>query len=290
MKLTALKRSNVKHVMVFGPPKSGKTQLVGELARKYNLIWFDLEQGILTLRYSLPLEAQERIEVIQIPDNKGFPVAAATMMQVIKGGPCNICWEHGMVGCSVCLKAGKAAEFTKVELNALDENTVVVMDSGTQLTSSMFAHILRGKSDDYKPERDDFGELSRVSFAFYSFVQTAKFNFVCITHESIEKMEDGKTEKIVPAAGSGVFARSVAKYFDEVIYVEIKNSKHKAGSSTLYSQHIMTGSRTGVKLEDKDRPSLFDIFDPSFVLPTTDTEKAKAMLSSIPLGTGVKKS
>ena len=37
-------------VMVYGPPKSGKTALVGELAAHgYTLHWVDCEKGIKTL-------------------------------------------------------------------------------------------------------------------------------------------------------------------------------------------------------------------------------------------------
>lgn len=272
MKLTQLPKAQHKHVMVFGPPKTGKTELVGRLAEKYKLWWFDLEQGIKTLQTRLPAALQDNIEVFQIPDNKMFPIAAETMQEVIKGKRLNICWLHGKSGCSLCMQAGKMAERSAIEANAFTENDILVMDSGTQFTASTLAHILRKMPDDYKPERDDWGQLSAAMFRFYSMVQTAPFHIVIISHESIEKMEDGKTEKIVPAAGSGNFARSVAKYFDEVIYVEIKNSQHKAGSSTLYANNIMTGSRTGTMLEKMDKPSLFEIFDPNFVVASQDKQ------------------
>ena len=72
-------------------------------------------------------------------------------------------------------------------------------------------------------------------------------------------MEDGK-EKLVPVGGTSNFSRTVAKYFDDVVYCEVKNGTHRAASSTTYAHNILTGSRTGVKTEDSKEASLLKIF------------------------------
>jgi adenosyl cobinamide kinase/adenosyl cobinamide phosphate guanylyltransferase len=259
MKLSTAPKNTSKRVLLFGPPKSGKSLLAGKLANKYNLIWFDLENGHATL-FQLPPEAQDRIELINIPDTRSWPIAISTMLKVIKGGPTKICEEHGKVDCAVCIKAG--APFTQVELNNLDRETIVVVDSLTQLSNSALAHITINQAEDYKVQTDDWGNLGKLLDSFLSQVQQAKFHVVCITHETETEMEDGKS-KVVPTAGTRNFSRNTAKYFDEVYYVEVKLGKHMVGSKTTYNPKILTGSRANILMESAGEPSLIPIFDGS---------------------------
>lgn len=258
MKLSQKAAAKSHRVLLFGPPKSGKTQLAGTLASRFNLIWFDLENGVDTLK-KLPLEHQERVEVLSIPDTRGFPVAIETLLKAIKGGPVDICEEHGKVSCAICKRDNKP--FTRIALNDLPLDTIVVIDSLTQLTNSAIAHITKNQPEDYKLNYDDWGNLGKLMDTFLSYVQQAPFNVVCISHETEVEMEDGK-QKLVPTAGTKNFSRNTAKYFDEVIYVEVKNKKHIAASSTTYGNNILTGSRSGTVLETAQEASLVPIFLP----------------------------
>ena len=84
MKLTDKVKSKTHRVLVYGEPKSGKTELVASLAEVYNLLYIDLENGYATL-LKLPREWQERIEILSIPDTKVFPIAIETMLKIITG-------------------------------------------------------------------------------------------------------------------------------------------------------------------------------------------------------------
>jgi hypothetical protein len=249
-KLSSLKETKIKHIMIFGPPKSGKTKRVGELAKYKKLIWFDLENGFGTL-FQLDSAMQDNIELIHIPDNRGIPMAIETMLKVIKGHKVTICHDHGKVmPCAGCVKqypAPAVPPSTTVELNALDNDSAVVVDSCTQLTNSAIANITKGKPDDYKLEYDDWAHLGKLMDTFFSYVQSAPFNVVCISHESEVKMVD-KTAKLVPVGGTSNFSRNVAKYFDEVIYARVQNGKHTLASSTASDHSILTGSRANVDL------------------------------------------
>jgi len=266
MKLSQKSAVKSHRVMLFGPPKSGKTELAGKIALdpKFNLLVFDLENGSDTL-LKLPAECHDRIEVISIPDTRGFPIAIETMLKVIKGGPVDICELHGKVSCSLC--KSKNLPSTRVELNSLGLDTIVIVDSITQLTNSAIAHITKAQPDDYKMEYDDWANLGKLMDTFLSYVQQAPFNIICISHETEVKMEDGK-EKLVPTAGTRNFSRNSAKYFDEVVYCEVKNKKHVAASSTTYANNVLTGSRTGNVLESKPgEASLVSIFLNSAATP-----------------------
>ena len=258
MKLSLKAPSATQRVIVYGPPKCGKTQLVGTLASAFKLIWFDLENGYVTLM-KLPSQHQENIELISIPDSRTFPVAVETMLKVIVGLPVDICEAHGKVGCAICKKEG--ADFVRVELNKLSPDTIVVVDSLTQFSNSCIANITRGQPDDYKMDFSDWGNLKTLVEKFLSQVQAAKYNVVCISHEEEVELEDGR-KKIVPVCGSSKSSRNTAKYFDHVVYCEVKNKKHIASSSTTFSNNILAGSRTDVLMENSPELTLLSIFKP----------------------------
>lgn len=256
MKLSNCKATTHHHILLFGPPKSGKSLLAGKLSSHKKLLWFDLEGGHNVL-FQLSPEQQENVELIDLPDTRGYPIAIETMLKVIKGGKVDICEKHGKVGCAICRK--DSAPFVTVELNALDNDTVVVVDSLTQLTNSAIAHITKNQPEDYKMEFDDWGNLGKLLDTFLSYVQQAPFSIICISHETEVDMVDGKA-KIVPTAGTRNFSRNTAKYFDEVFYCEVRNKKHVVGSSTTYANNILTGSRSGQITEGDSEASLVPIF------------------------------
>lgn len=242
--LSSKQQTKIKHVMLFGPPKSGKTLRAGNLAKFKKLIWFDLENGFGTL-FQLAPELQDRIELIHIPDNRAMPMAIETLLKVMKGLKVVICEEHGKVACPLCTKDSKPS--TTVELNSLDSDTCVVVDSSTQLVNSAIANICKGKPEDYKLEFDDWNKLGVLMDTFFSYVQSAKYNCIVISHEAEVKMVD-KSAKLVPVGGTSNFNRNVAKYFDEVIYTRVVNGKHVLASSTATDNNILTGSRANVDL------------------------------------------
>lgn len=259
MKLSQYQPLATHRVLVYGPPKVGKTVLVGQLASHYKLIWLDIEKGVNSLIANVPAQYHDNIELIQIPDTKEFPMAIKTVMKVLTGARVNICWEHGAVECPLCKKA-KPEQFTVIEMNAASNDTVLVVDSATQLKTSAINNITQGKDVDYKLERDDWGQLGKIMEWVYSHIQAAKFNVVVISHEMMAELENG-AKRIVPVGGTENFSKSVAKYFDEVVYCEVKNKKHLAASSTGYALNIITGSRSNTSIEKLETPSLLPIFE-----------------------------
>ena len=256
MKLTDKKLSRTHRVLVYGEPKSGKTELAARLAEKFNVLLFDLENGYETL-LKLPKDWQERVEIISIPDTKVFPIAIETMLKVVTGAKVDICDEHGKVSCALCRKDGQT--FSTVELNALSEDTIVIIDSLTQLSNSAMNHLTRNESDIYRPEWTDYRNQGQLLDKFLSQVQQAKYNIVCITHVVETELEDGK-KKLVPVCGTTAFSRNTAKYFDHVVYCQVSNKKHNFASATTYANNVLTGSRTDVALEENKVPTLLDIF------------------------------
>ena len=102
--------------IIFGPPKSGKTALVGKLAEAgFKLHWCDLENGIKTLLNPAMLkpEFRKNINVINIPDHRYSPVAITTIGEIMKGRKTRICYDHGRHGCAICSKVQTARWYSK---------------------------------------------------------------------------------------------------------------------------------------------------------------------------------
>ena len=277
MKLTDKIQSATHTVLIYGPPKTGKSELAGKLSEFKKLIWFDLENGYSTL-LKFPQEWKERIEIISIPDTRSFPIAIETCLKVIKGGLTRICETHGKVSCPTCTKDSKP--FTDINLSELGADTVVVFDSLTQLTNSAIAHITKGKPDDYKLDYSDWGNLGKLMDIFLSHIQQATYNVVCISHETEAELEDGKI-KLVPVAGTRAFSRNTAKYFSHVIYAEVKNKKHNFYSTTTSANNLNTGSRTGISLESIADSPLIAIFNSAATASPTPKSVATTSLTSL---------
>jgi adenosyl cobinamide kinase/adenosyl cobinamide phosphate guanylyltransferase len=265
-KLSTHKHSATHRVLVYGAPKSGKTQLAGALAEHFDIIWIDMENGHETL-FKFPQEWQERIELIDLKDTPSYPIAIETVLKIIKGAPVEVCEFHGKVGCMICKREGSPV--SSIHLNEVSPDTIVVFDSLTQLTTSAINNITKKQPDDYKMQTDDWGNLSKLIEIFLSTIQQARYNCVVISHE-IEAETEGKKRTLVPVAGSRNSSRNSAKAFDHVIYAERKNKKHVFASSTQYATNILTGSRTDVVMEDDGAPSLLAIFKPELYAATVE--------------------
>lgn len=263
MKLDQYIPSAARKVLVYGAPKTGKTDLVGQLASIKKLWWLDCEDGIKTLISSPRMKKEwfANIELFKLPDTQTNPIAIETLLRIIKGGKHAVCHAHGTVNCVKCKSLGDSAA-TIIDVGTFSPDDVLVIDSVSQLSASAMNYIQRELilKDNYdkKPDWDDYAKQGRILDRIFSILQQAPFHIVCISHENLVEMEDSK-KKLVPIAGTSQFSKTFAKYFDDVVYCDIVNKKHKAASSTTYSGSIMAGSRSGKELE-KSEPSLLELF------------------------------
>lgn len=241
-------------VMIYGAPKSGKTELIGQLAKEYTVYFIDIENGISTLM-KLPEEYQANIEVISIKDNKENPTAINTVAKLMTGDKVEVCEKHGKSPCGVCKSKGDP--INTYHFNELDNRKeVVVVDSLTQLTSSAQAHVCRKLNLEVDKMTFEHYRVQQVLLEkVLDLVQNSQFHVVFTSHELGIDQAD-KVEKIVPAGGTKNFARLVAKYFGHIIHMSVKNKKHKASSCTTDNNNILTGSRTNTVV-DVTKPETF---------------------------------
>lgn len=254
----ALEEFATCRVLIYGLTGTGKTTLAASLARKYRLIWVDLENALDTL-VKLPDAWKDNIDVIRIPDSTAFPIAAQTLQDLFKNLKGKICEKHGVINCSGCLV--NKAEFTELNLNTLDpKKDILVLDSLTQVGCSFLANLMRNQPLDIKPDRDDWGGLRKNTEFFGSSIQRLPCNFVATALCTETSQEDNST-RLVPTFGSRDMGANIPAKFSTLIYTEVKNKKHKAYSSSTASNMFLAKARSGVCLEALEEPDLVPLFD-----------------------------
>lgn len=247
-------------ILIYGPSKTGKTELVGTAARIpeiQRIFWIDVENGAETLLHmGLTNEELDKINLIKIPDTREMPRGIETVLKMLSAKtPIEICDIHGKAGCMEC----KGKGHTTFCLKDCTHNDLIVIDSGSQLGDSALAMACAGKPIEYKPGWDEYGLVVKWLGDIMSVIQAATYtNFVMITHELIyeEEVNGIKRDKILPLVGTKAFCSKVAKYFGTVIYTEIKLGKHAAGSSSTYKPNHITGSRVNAAIEKSKELSM----------------------------------
>jgi hypothetical protein len=237
-------------VIVYGPPKAGKTAVVGKLSYDFDVIWFDGEGGGQTLT-QLPKEQQARINYFRVVDTPEKPKYIETALKVMTGLPVKVCHEHGHVTCPECLS--KNLPMSTIELGKITRNTVVVWDSLTQLTMSAFFKTAKAGKVDVEAFKDKFefdhwGYQGALLNKYLAQTQGATWHNVVISHEASLELEDG-TERVMPAGGTRNQSRNVARFFGHAVFVSVDNLKHVANSSTVGKAKVLAGSRTDVKVD-----------------------------------------
>jgi hypothetical protein len=277
MNLDEYKQSARVKALVYGPPKSGKTALVGKLAANFNLHWLDLENGVKTLLNPDMLNPKFRknVNVITVPDHRMYPVAIDTVRAVLKGGKRRICYKHGKVNCPLCTKDAEA-RWSELDILTFTDRDILVIDSMSQLAASAMNKVVHKDithpttGEDYKATFNDYAKQGALMEEVLSLIQVIDLNVVVISHEIDSEKADSSKEAIVPMAGTRNYSKMSGKFFDELVYVSVINKKHSVINSSISSATVLTGGRSGVKLDSlKDADiSLLPLFERLGVKPS----------------------
>lgn len=249
-------------IMIYGPPKMGKTRMVGTAAKIdeiENIYWFDLENGSETLLNMGLTEAEmDKITLFRVRDTKDNPIGVETVLKALSSrNDISICDMHGKVDCAICKK--EKSSFTPFNLTKCTHNDLVVIDSGTQLGESAMAAACLGQDVLFKPGFDEFGIQGKYLSDILSVVQQATFtNFVVICHTLVIEDED-KKDKFFPLMGTKPYSMRVAGKFGTVVFCDKKMNVHTAGSSSTYRGNVLTGSRLNVAVEKSKDMNMRDI-------------------------------
>lgn len=241
-------------ILIYGPPKMGKTRLAGTAARipeVKKIWWFDGENGAETLiNMSLTDEELSKITLFKMRDTKNEPLFIETVLKAFTSKtPVNICDGHGRIDCAECKKNGIPS--VQFFLPACKHDELVITDSGSQLGDSAMAALTLGKESMYKPGWDEYGIQGKWLSDVLSVIQACVHtNMIMLTHEICVE-DDEKKDKFFPLVGTKAFSMKCAKYFGTVVYVHKKLNKHTGGSSSTYLGDRLTGSRINAHVESE---------------------------------------
>lgn len=267
-KLSTLPPSYTKRLMVYGPPKSGKSELVSKLAEKHQLLWLDLEQGGDVL-WKLPDSFKENIDYIKVNDSPDNRVALSTALLILNGHRGEMCLKHSKFRCQPCTvlankdtKENRGLYFENIDSMTVRQNNskILVIDSLSQIRASIYTHITNGDID-YKFEFDDWARLNNGMDQIQAAAQAANWDLVIITHEDEVSLVGSKETKIVPIGATRNNSRNVAKFYTDIVYTEVRNGSHQAYSRSTQRANLQTGSRSDIDIAKMATPSLLPFFE-----------------------------
>lgn len=259
--------------MFYGESFSGKTYAAAQFAKKYKLIWFDLENGATTLAKAIPEEFYDNVELIQVMDSQENPIATTTLAKVIKAK--QEVKIHPETGAMYNPAKDKDVEPIALDPSSWDTNHILVIDSLTALSDSSMNYFLGPNASDLQFKSKEFKHYDMQGLYLKNLfvnAQRLKCHVIFITHQEELEQEDG-TNKLTPLGGTRNFARTIARKFDHVVHCRVHNRKHALNSVTTKDHKVIAGSRLNVDVTDLD--TLLDLFKGAGVKQDTGTARPK---------------
>lgn len=277
------------NILIWGDPRTGKTRLAATIARVplvKRIWWFDLENGWATLLQMiktgvLSKEEGDKFRVIRVQDSPDSPLAFETIGKALGVRREQFfCETHGReiencVKNKGCTKESLTTRFCLTEITDSEED-VIVIDTASQLGDSVTNYVMSGKALGTRIELDQYGTIRKTMSSLMQHIQSGKQNVIVCSHvlpvemvgssttDIFNPMKDGKAEtqqRLYPLMGSQPFSVSCGKYFQNIIYTEIRLGAHRAGSDSLFRPNVLTGSRNGWRIEDEKSADLSLLFE-----------------------------
>jgi hypothetical protein len=259
-----------RKTVIMGAPKSGKSILASTIAKAPQIkrvFYFDLEGSIESVLHAPDMPAvvergwalteEEMDKVIYIPirDTHEYPLAAETLLKCFTArdiSPAKLCIKHGKVDCK---KTDCTNDRIQFALSALTPEDAVILDSGSQLATSILA--LEMLTESYKDLRKYYGAFTIEMDAIMSGIQASQCEVIVVTH-LLDIMTKPSDPKIQPAlkeiaalfGSSNYSANKSTKFFGNAIMTEERNGQYLVGSSPSFKKKAKLGNRLGVRIED----------------------------------------
>ena len=247
-----------KRVLMYAPPKCGKTAAVFGLAKLgYKIVYIGLENGHLVVAnegLKMKQDDYERIEIYNIPDSDTNLVAYSAIRQVFQGKRFALCETHGRNSCRECQPNPKVPLENPmvIDPSLWDSKTIVVLDSLTQLFISIKLGILAETNVNGRMTQQGWGDVGNQMDTIISRIQQAPYHLVVLTHtQRIEDTAlDANKKPVVigvrhqPIAGSQNYSANVAKIFDTVVYGEKSKGRYNMYSDQAANPNVIVGSRS----------------------------------------------
>lgn len=253
------------NILIYGPPKSGKTAMVAELANQgYHVHNIDIERGADVFGLVVDEANFDNVTIYSVPDDPSSPNAIKLVSKILDArGPITFCTLHGAIGCADCKKNLPAESnpdsWETIDITQFGPKDVLLVDSVTQLSNSAMIHSLGARPvlSTKKPEWDNYSAQGQLLDFVFAKAQASPVKTIFISHEEDLEQEDG-SKKITPVGGTRNYSKNLSRFFGHVIYCSIKNNAHRQNSLTTENAKITAGNRYNLDVEIGGLAGLLD--------------------------------
>lgn len=219
-----------KSLCVYGPPVTGKTEMVVSLLKAGHVVWYiDLDRNTAPFEAASP-EVLKNLRYLRISDNH-VTGNIVTSLNALKVGKLVVCQDHGVFQCPVCKKAEPPRPMLEFNLGMMGRGDILVLDSFSVVHGSVLRKVLAHNS--ITPE-----DMQRMETTFYAAVAnlTAPIwelfckppqpvNTIILTHTKNKAptlIKDPPPPYYVPNAGSVNFsAESAGRLLGALWYTRV---------------------------------------------------------------------
>lgn len=276
-------------ILAYGNAKTKKTWWAGKCAEAgYNVLLIDGDDGWHILSQIAPA-AQERIQVVNMTDERGRPIFAQNLARLLKDG--KLVWDEKEKKSS---KLAPNANCIHIDLAKLDKQSVFVVDSWTALARSLLLQYARENMIDLSvaEEGDDKWGYYRWAGALATWmisqITALQCHVIVIAHTDVyeKRSKDGKTiewSKRQVKSTSGPHAMQLPSQFSDILYfyqkgtatkISTKGNEDADGGSRL----IAPGEYNWDDLQFKDIIKVAGLAPPATDLPMIDYSMANAAI------------
>lgn len=275
-------------MMFYGAPKTRKTWEAGTAAlANYNVVLLDGDHGYHVLTKVLPPEAQKRVTVFEIADKRNESTFALFMATLLSKG--KVYWDETEKKVLIRPQSGCVC----LDLEKLDQNTVLVLDSWTALTWSIAMRYAREHmidlTDPQKQDQEGYAWMGSLATWMLTKLTTVNCHLIVIGHSTMytkfttdaRGKRVAEWERMIMKSTSGPHAMTLSDKVSDILYfynlsatatrIDTSADKDREGGSRIlkpgtykWEDLPMTAifKEAGVKMPTADNPYLdFTITD-----------------------------
>ena len=283
-------------VLVWGPPRTGKTRWVSSIAKApqiKKIFFWDNENGFESIIHATNADGTPylseaeltKINLIPILDTPERPLAAETLLKAFSSTSRTIYLDSA--NGKVRAKGKEIDSDVCISPEDWGPDTAHVIDTIGQLGVSVL-NLARLEMGDVKDQRRWYQFAHQHLNNFFTMVQASNAYIICVTHVLTDEVvlardksgnPTSTRDDYYPLCLSKNYAMNVAKYFGSVIYRYIDGFSFAHVSTPTKKRGIQAGTRTNI-----DISSLPDATLPE-VLKLVELAQAKPVVNPLLKGT-----
>lgn len=235
MQLTDRLNSNdmLLRVFAYGPAKTKKTWWALNAAMaNFNVILLDGDDG-WHIASQIPKETHHRISIWEVKDQMANPTFAPFLTRLLKDG--KITWDESAKKVEMLYPNENCS---MLNLNELDSNTILIIDSWTALVSSLTMKFAKENSIDLtdaeKNEWEFYGWAGRLTSFLLNRLKSLPCHVIVIGHSTVYEKKSGKGKQAKtewarrqPISTSGPAGMQIADKFSDVLFFHTHGTANK---------------------------------------------------------------